>query len=142
MADRTSSYLKFREEVLERYNHKCANCGSQNDLQIYHIVPVAIGGTDAVSNLVPLCHSCHMAAHHGRDITEYQKESGTSNGGRKLKLASPILAERFNCIRTAKLEKQSYAIWCIIISKLYLESSIRRIKSLLRFVESRRLLTE
>lgn len=42
---------------------ECANCGETNDLDIHHIVPLAKGGTNRISNLVMLCLECHGKIH-------------------------------------------------------------------------------
>lgn len=42
---------------------KCSNCGSTEDLVIHHIIPVTLGGTSDISNLVCLCGVCHDKAH-------------------------------------------------------------------------------
>lgn len=53
----------LRFEVLKRDNHKCVVCGrSAKDgvtLEVDHIVPVASGGTDVLSNLQTLCERCN-----------------------------------------------------------------------------------
>ena len=86
MGKRDIGYLKMRDEILDRYHNRCANCGCEDDLQIHHIVPVSIGGKDVITNLVPLCVNCHLAAHHGRDLEEYKKNTGRQNGGRQIKV--------------------------------------------------------
>lgn len=42
---------------------KCAECGSEYGIEIHHIVPKVLGGTDEQSNLEPLCSSCHKKKH-------------------------------------------------------------------------------
>lgn len=49
----------------------CYNCGSDKAVELHHVVPLKLGGTNNISNIVVLCHKCHMAAHHGRHIRDY-----------------------------------------------------------------------
>lgn len=43
--------------------NECQNCGSKKDLDIHHIVPLSICGTNKLSNLAMLCLVCHGAIH-------------------------------------------------------------------------------
>lgn len=67
-------WQKLREKVLKRDGHKCVSCGSDNDLEVHHIVPVAQGGSNELSNLITLCLTCHNKAHrnnhHARETSE------------------------------------------------------------------------
>ena len=50
-------------EVFKRDNYTCYECGAGREakLHVHHIIPVARGGTDEMSNLITLCDSCNMA---------------------------------------------------------------------------------
>jgi len=48
------------EKVLARDPHMCANCGSINELEIDHIIPLARGGTNDLDNLRILCKKCNQ----------------------------------------------------------------------------------
>ena len=41
-------------------NDRCWRCGCKNNLERCHIVPDSLGGKDEPSNLVLLCHRCHL----------------------------------------------------------------------------------
>jgi 5-methylcytosine-specific restriction endonuclease McrA len=53
----------LREAVFERDDHRCRNCGREEDagdgdLTVIHIVPERVGGKTDAQNLVTLCKSC------------------------------------------------------------------------------------
>ena len=54
----------WRTKVRERWNYKCAYCGSKKELTIDHVVPRAKGGTDFTKNVVCCCHSCNQSKAH------------------------------------------------------------------------------
>ena len=41
----------------------CGNCESVELLEVHHIVPVSLGGSELKTNKVTLCGKCHMLAH-------------------------------------------------------------------------------
>lgn len=45
--------------VWRRDGGKCAECGSDQDLELVHIIPVAKGGASTLANVQLLCHACH-----------------------------------------------------------------------------------
>ena len=48
-----------RMGIIRRDGYKCLNCGSGNRLQVDHIKPLFVGGSDANKNLQTLCRVCH-----------------------------------------------------------------------------------
>lgn len=53
---------RLRYEILRRDNHSCRYCGATADetpLQIDHVTPTTLGGTDDPSNLVAACVECN-----------------------------------------------------------------------------------
>ncbi|MYX26041.1 HNH endonuclease [Streptomyces sp. SID8381] len=68
-ASRSRDWPKRRTRVLIRDNFTCQRCGSQDHLEVDHIVPVARGGSWDLSNLWVLCRSCHRLKTYGEDRT-------------------------------------------------------------------------
>lgn len=54
-------YKAWRQQVFERDNHTCVNCGSKENLQTDHILPYSIFPEKRldVTNGRTLCRSCH-----------------------------------------------------------------------------------
>lgn len=53
---------RLRYEILRRDNHACRYCGAHAPdvpITVDHVVPTALGGTDAPSNLVAACKDCN-----------------------------------------------------------------------------------
>lgn len=57
--NRISAHTKIA--VLNRHDWKCVNCGTTEELELHHVVPLEIGGNDIAENIVPLCYYCHKA---------------------------------------------------------------------------------
>ncbi len=51
-----------RLQIYNKCNHRCAYCGcgiEYKDMQVDHVKPLRIGGTDELSNMLPACRSCN-----------------------------------------------------------------------------------
>jgi len=64
-----SDWNSRRQQVLERDEFICQNCGIQGgshgnaELHAHHVVPKSRGGSHDVSNLISLCSDCHNTVH-------------------------------------------------------------------------------
>lgn len=47
------------DALCEHYGHICLACGQHTALTEDHIVPLSAGGTDAITNIQPLCRPCN-----------------------------------------------------------------------------------
>ncbi|WP_077067745.1 HNH endonuclease [Haloarcula rubripromontorii] len=60
-----TEFSELRDVVLKRDNYQCTNCGKPQvlaqSLDIDHIVPRGVGGSERISNLHTLCRQCHDA---------------------------------------------------------------------------------
>ena len=53
--------LEMWKQTLEEYNYLCAYCGSKENIQQEHIVPISKGGNHIKDNIVPACYSCNSS---------------------------------------------------------------------------------
>lgn len=67
--DPPSHWDSIRQEIHQRDDYHCQNCGSRGgpdseiELHVHHAVPLSQGGLNKTSNLLTLCKRCHTAAH-------------------------------------------------------------------------------
>lgn len=61
----TRQYFEaHRKFYWSHFEHKCYNCESTTDaLELHHIIPLSLGGTNNPTNMVPLCERCHGLIH-------------------------------------------------------------------------------
>ncbi|MCW6035593.1 HNH endonuclease [Spirulina subsalsa FACHB-351] len=55
---------EVRQFVLNRDGGCCRSCGSTQNLEVDHIIPLAKGGTNDLSNLQALCRPCNRRKKH------------------------------------------------------------------------------
>lgn len=83
----------FREELKNKLGNICVNCESTENIEYHHIVPLINGGTNKLSNIVPLCVKCHERAH---DKKGFKSRGGGRPKATTFERAEPILKKYFN----------------------------------------------
>lgn len=72
----------LRKAVIIRDGNKCMECGKINCmLEVHHIIPRRLRGSDTISNLITLCSDCHDKTEGKEElfIEKYQKMIGGKN---------------------------------------------------------------
>ncbi len=64
---RISIPKSVRDYVFQRDNYQCQSCGKKQQLNIDHIIPLAKGGSNDISNLQTLCQTCNQQKKHHLD---------------------------------------------------------------------------
>ena len=80
---------KVREKLIEANAGICPVCGGESEKwEIDHIVPVALGGTNAYDNLQCLCKFCHVAKTRG-DVRQIAKANRIKKKAMHSSLSKP-----------------------------------------------------
>ena len=54
----------MRRYILQRDHYTCKNCqATDTRLDVHHIVPIGVGGSNHQDNLATLCFKCHSSIH-------------------------------------------------------------------------------
>lgn len=56
-----NSYYISEKEVKKILKSLCFYCGSNQNIQIDHVIPVSKGGKHSIGNIVPACRSCNAS---------------------------------------------------------------------------------
>lgn len=67
--DKRIEFNIIRSDIESQLKPECVNCGSIQDLYLHHIVPLVMGGTNRIGNIVWLCGACHSKVHN-HDLTD------------------------------------------------------------------------
>lgn len=93
----------FNDELKDKLGTVCCNCGSNLDVEYHHVVPLALGGTNNIGNIVPLCHVCHQIAHGSLNIRVIKRAEKT---GRPKMLPVSNYLEILEEYKTGKIGKK------------------------------------
>lgn len=77
--ERRREYESLRASLDKLLPKECGNCETSDGLQIHHIVPLAIGGSNKIANLVRLCNDCHAKAHGGHNFVRVSSDAIREN---------------------------------------------------------------
>jgi len=69
--------IKWKNDALDRDNHKCVICNSKKRIHIHHIDESRKLGKNInndLSNLMCLCFSCHLKIHHRVPAFPYKRK--------------------------------------------------------------------
>ncbi|ULT55437.1 HNH endonuclease [Neobacillus drentensis] len=62
---------KLRSRVLARDGYMCRLCGSEENLEVHHMLALVNGGNSTMKNLITLCADCHYyAPENGKEANE------------------------------------------------------------------------
>lgn len=58
----SSAWCRKRDAALDHHGHYCTACGRDKSLQVHHLTYKRLG-SEEMSDLMPLCDSCHSFVH-------------------------------------------------------------------------------
>ncbi len=71
-AQEGDTWAATRQMVLARDEFQCRDCSDpfdRDELDVHHLVPRSVGGTDEPSNLITLCDGCHARRHPNLQVS-------------------------------------------------------------------------
>lgn len=97
-------FNKNKDLMLKNFSiHKCCNCEEIEGLQLHHIVPLSIGGTNFITNLCLVCESCHSFIH---DMNLVHNKTLRQKGIEKAKLEGKFKGRKTNLVKGGKEEQR------------------------------------
>ena len=88
----------MKRDAARVLGNKCRRCGSEDDIVIHHIKPLGRGGTNDISNLVPLCRECHAKIHGYHDVS-FKEDDGVNREMKKLQDKNKSLEKKVAALK-------------------------------------------
>lgn len=106
MEDTREYFEHHKQYYINNLPCSCVNCGSTDNLYLHHIVPLSLGGTNKLSNIVPLCGNCHSKIHGTKaiNIRELAKK-GKEKAKKKAKEEGGVFKEGRPRVDPARIEE-------------------------------------
>jgi hypothetical protein len=99
-----------RKQVYDKYDGHCAYCGDKisiKDMQVDHIIPKRINGTDDLENLNPSCRLCnHYKRAETIDVFRDWKLDGLIERLRKIYIFN--VAEKYGMVEVKNWDRKFY----------------------------------
>ena len=64
----------WRQSIKNKWEYKCAYCGSEQKITIDHVTPQCKGGSDFITNVVACCESCNGSKSHHNWLEWYSQQ--------------------------------------------------------------------
>ena len=64
----------WRQSIKNKWEYKCAYCGSEHKITIDHVTPQCKGGSDFLTNVVACCESCNRSKRHHNWLEWYSQQ--------------------------------------------------------------------
>ena len=101
---------EIRQQVYNKHNGHCAYCGCEleyKDMQVEHIKPQRVGGTDDIENLIPTCRLCNHYK-RGNDLDSFRNWllGGLIDRIRKIYIVR--VAEKYGMVTFHEWDKKFY----------------------------------
>ena len=77
MSREGARWTRLARAVKRRAKYRCQKCGrfAGMRLEAHHVVPLELGGSDALENLVAWCRGCHVEWHRRERCRPRRPES-------------------------------------------------------------------
>ena len=50
-------------DIKKKFKNRCYYCNSKKELEIEHVKPIKLGGSNNINNIVPSCKNCNRRKH-------------------------------------------------------------------------------
>ena len=101
---------QFKRVLKDSLPGECVNCGCKEELEYHHIVPLAQGGTNRLSNIAVLCSRCHKAVHGEREARKYSLRGVSGRKPLSFDNSGEIFGKYFRCEITQKALKEAFGL--------------------------------
>lgn len=109
------NYKDLREAKKQEYMQQetCENCGSTEDMEFHHVIPLIFRGSNELSNFKRLCKGCHSKLHGFIEVEEINTYNPFGNVDLSLMFSEFLHQDCDNCNSTEELKMRMVVPFCV-----------------------------
>lgn len=135
MTESRQDFMRLVSQGNIQIENCCHICGSIENLQLHHIIPLSNGGLNISTNILTLCGECHGKVHNNEGLKIAREKISEKKKGEFI-LINNTLNEKYECNGWEEVSEKIIEL-CSSNPKIYQYSRIKNANPIAKTIRSK-----